>query len=125
MQPCYHNKAITTLEESPMTVTNNRLMLELEKFRREINREIINPMIPELCLEDLKPLLSMVAHTRGTYITELLEIAKLSPDSVPSADQIKQLKQCRETFDELVLAVNALETVIQRDYLDVRAKGKL
>lgn len=108
-----------------MTVTNNRLMLELEKFRREINREIINPMIPELCLEDLKSLLSMVAHTRGTYITELLEIANLSPDSVPSADQIKQLKQCRETFDELVMAVNALETVIQRDYLDVKAKGKL
>ncbi|KDE40362.1 MAG: hypothetical protein ACK4L8_01900 [Nitrincola lacisaponensis] len=107
-----------------MTVSNNRLMLELEKFRREINRAIINPMIPELSLEDLKPLLSMVAHSRAAYVTELLEIAKLSPDTVPSADQIKQLRQCRETFDELVKAVNALETVIQRDYLDVKSRDR-
>lgn len=107
-----------------MTVSNNRLMLELEKFRREINRAIINPMIPELSLEDLKPLLSMVAHSRAAYVTELLEIAKLSPDAVPSADQIKQLRQCRETFDELVKAVNALETVIQRDYLDVKPRDR-
>lgn len=107
-----------------MAVTNNRLLLELEKYRREINREIINPIIPELSLEDLKPLLSMVAHTRAAYISELLDIANLSPNSVPSADQIKQLRNCRETFDELVAAVNALETVIQRDYLDVKTSQR-
>lgn len=107
-----------------MAVSNNRLMLELEKVRREINRSIINPMIPEMVLEDLKPMLTMVAHARAAYVTELLEIAKLSPDSVPSNDQIKQLRQCRETYDELVRAVNALETVIQRDYLDVKTRDR-
>ncbi|KAA0876524.1 hypothetical protein [Nitrincola tapanii] len=107
-----------------MTVSNNRLLLELEKYRREINRSIINPAIPELSLEDLKPLLSMVAHTRAAYIRELLDIARISPDQVPSPDQIKQLRACRETFDELVAAVNALETVIQRDYLDVKTRER-
>ncbi len=107
-----------------MTMNNNRLMLELEKVRREINRAVINPMIPELSLDDLKPMLTMVAHARAAYVSELLEIAKLSPDTAPSNDQVKQLRQCRETFDELVSAVNALETVIQRDYLDVKATGR-
>jgi len=104
-----------------MAVTNNRLLLELEKYRREINRTIINPIIPELSLTDLKPLLTMVAHARAAYISELLSIANSSADSVPSADQVKQLRARRETFDELVTAVNALETVIQRDYLDVKS----
>lgn len=107
-----------------MPINNNRLMLELEKVRREINRSIINPIIPELSLEDLKPILTMVAHARAAYVTELFEISKLSSDAAPSNDQIKQLRQCRETFDELVAAVNALETVIQRDYLDVKSRER-
>ncbi|MBV1786714.1 hypothetical protein KQ940_01440 [Marinobacterium sp. D7] len=104
-----------------MPISNNRLLLELEKHRREINREIINPQFPELALTDLKPLLTMVAHARAAYVRELLDIANVSPNAVPSQDQINQLRRCRETFEELVTAANALETVIQRDYLDVKA----
>lgn len=103
-----------------MAIDNNRLLLELEKYRREINRAIINPQFPELKLEDLKPLLTMVAHARAAYVRELLDIAQVNSDRVPSHDQINQLRRCRETYDELVAATNALETVIQRDYLDVR-----
>lgn len=105
-----------------MPVENNRLLLELEKFRRDINRSVINPEIPELTLQDLKPALTMIAHTRATYLRELLDIARLSPDSGPSLDQVKHLKSCRETYEELVAAMNALETAIQRDYLDVRSE---
>ncbi|WP_151702506.1 hypothetical protein [Nitrincola alkalilacustris] len=105
-----------------MPVENNRLLLELEKFRRDINRSVINPEIPELTLQDLKPVLTMIAHTRADYLRELLDIARLSPDSGPSPDQVKHLKSCRETYEELVAAMNALETAIQRDYLDVRSE---
>lgn len=104
-----------------MPIDNNRLLLELEKYRREINRAIINPQIPELSLEDLKPVLTMVAHARAAYVLELLEIANVNTDQAPSRDQIQQLRQCRETYDELVAAANAMETVIQRDYLDVKS----
>ncbi|MBT00002.1 MAG: hypothetical protein CMI01_15170 [Oceanospirillaceae bacterium] len=104
-----------------MPINNNRLLLELEKTRREINRDIINPQFPELALEDLQPLLTMVAHARAAYVRELLDIASVCSDSGPSQDQIRQLRQCRETFEELVTATNALETVIQRDYLDVKS----
>lgn len=107
-----------------MPVENNRLLLELEKFRRDINRGVINPEMPELSLEDLKPVLTMIAHTRASYLRELIDIARLCPESGPSPDQIRHLKHCRDTYEELVAAMNALETAIQRDYLDVRpSKG--
>ncbi|MFC6672479.1 hypothetical protein [Marinobacterium aestuariivivens] len=106
-----------------MAMDNNRLLMQLEKLRREINREIINPRVPELALEDLRPMLTMVAEARADYLVELLELAKLADGKAPSPDQIRRLRHCRETFDELVAAANALETVIQRDYLDVRPAG--
>lgn len=106
-----------------MDMDNNRLLMQLDKYRREINREVINPEIPELAIEDLKPMLAMVAHARAQYVSELLEIAKLSSEGTPTPEQIRQLKACRETYDELVAAANALEAVIQRGYLDVKSNG--
>jgi len=103
-----------------MDMEHNRLLMQLDKYRREVNREVLNPAIPELALEDLKPMLGMVAEARAQYVSELLEVAKLSGNNLPTPEQIRQLKVCRETYDELVAAANALETVIQRGYLDVK-----
>lgn len=99
---------------------HNRLLLELEKRRREINREIINPRIPELCLDDIQPILRLVAHARMTYLRELFDIAEMC-EGLPSSEQVQRLREIRETFDELVAAANALETVVQRGYIDVRS----
>lgn len=104
-----------------MDMENNRLLMQLDKYRREVNREVLNPAIPELAIEDLKPMLGMVAQARTHYVSELLEIARVSGDNLPSPEQIRQLKVCRETYDELVAAANALEAVIQRGYLDVKS----
>lgn len=104
-----------------MTTDSNRLLLELEKYRREVNRDIINPQIPELALEDLKPVLTLVANARARYLVKLLEISEQTGDGDPAQEDIHELQHLRETFDTLVDAVNALETVIQRDYLDVRS----
>ncbi len=102
-----------------MTTDNNRLLLELEKFRREINREVINPQIPTLSLADLKPVLTLVANVRAKYVRTLFEVTERTQGETPSEADMDELKRCREEFDTLVSAVNALETVIQRDYLDV------
>lgn len=106
-----------------MPHSSNRLMLELEKVRREINRDIINPQFPLLGLEDLKPLLTMVAHARADYVKELHRLASESSQHSPSIDEIKNLRQYRETFEELVTATNALETIIQREYLDLKPRS--
>ena len=103
-----------------MTIDSNRLLLELEKLRREINRNVINPAIPELSIDALTPLLGMVAQSRKAYLRCLLDMAEQSAGAPPSEEQIIRLRAHRETYDELVSAVNALETAIQRDYLDVR-----
>ncbi len=104
-----------------MAIENNRMLMMLDKLRREVNREIINPDFPELSLDDLKPMLRMVAMARSTYVKELLTVADQAPNAIPTPEQMRQLKECRETFEELVAAANALETVIQRDYLDISA----
>ncbi|GGE56569.1 hypothetical protein GCM10007421_33930 [Halopseudomonas oceani] len=102
-----------------MAIDNNRLLLELEKQRREINRSIINPAIPQLSLEALTPLLTMVAQTRKDYLCGLLKMADICKGNPPNEEQISELRTLRQTYDELVTAANALETAIQRDYLDV------
>ncbi|MCL6417682.1 hypothetical protein MIB92_18630 [Aestuariirhabdus sp. Z084] len=102
-----------------MHTDSNRLLLELEKVRRDINREVINPAIKELSLDSLQPILKMVARARASYVQALFEIAG-DEGLDPSQEQIADLKRRRETFDELVAATNALETMVQRSYLDVK-----
>ncbi|RRJ84264.1 hypothetical protein [Aestuariirhabdus litorea] len=102
------------------TSDSNRLLLELEKKRRDINRAIINPRIDELSLDDLEPILSMVANARADYLCALFALTT-GDTGIPNEDQVEELRLRRQTFDELVSAVNALETVIQRGYLDVKA----
>ncbi len=103
----------------------NRLLLELENLRKSINRETINPRVPNhLEIKDLSPLISMVAEARANYIEALLKLAETTQGKAPEPAQLNQLRQYREIFEELVTAVNALETVIQREYLDVRSDKK-
>lgn len=102
-----------------MAYDNNRLLLELERIRRDVNREVINPEIPELSMADIEPIIRMVARVRLAYLREFLDIARLGGD-LPSSHQVEMLRELRLAYDELVAAANAMETAIQRGYLDVR-----
>ena len=97
----------------------SRLLLELEKLRRDINRETLNPPIPELTIEDLRPIITLAAQARLSYLEELFAIGSGAPD-FPSPDRIASLAKRREAYEELRAAVNALETAIDRGYLDVQ-----
>jgi len=96
----------------------NRLLLQFEKLVRDINREEINPNIPELKLEDLNPVVSMVAKARARYLKELFELASISAE--PGPEQIKKLQKFRECYEELSEGAKALEIAIERGYLDIR-----
>lgn len=100
-----------------MTIDNNRLLLQLEQTRRKINRGIINPEIKTLSVEDIKPIIEMVADARAEYVAELFSLAAVHDGKTP--DQVGRLRELRETFEELVAAANALETMIKRGYVDV------
>lgn len=97
---------------------SNRLLLELEKIRRDINREIMNPAIPELSVESMRPIITIAARARLSYLQALNDISKLAPE-MPTQEQISLLARRREAYEELRAAVNALETAIDRGYLDV------
>jgi len=102
-----------------MNQQNNRLLVELEHSMRTINREVINPEIQSLTLDDLRPMLSLVANARARYIKELFSLGTCAPDGRPTADQFDTLAQLRCEYDELASAAKALETAIQRGYLDI------
>ena len=97
----------------------SRLRLAFEQQMRHINRDTLNPMIKELSLADLEPVQRMVAEARGKYLKAVLEIASAADGHLPDDPQIKVLHQHRVRYDELMEAARALETAIQRGYLDI------
>jgi hypothetical protein len=101
-------------------LNNNRLLLEINSRIRELNRNIINPVIPELALDDLGPVLKLVAMARAAYLKELFDLAGIVGDQIPSHGQVTQLNHLRNTYEELVTGVQALESAIERGYLDVQ-----
>lgn len=97
----------------------NRLIMELDEHRRVINREKINPTLAEVEMDTLSPVVNVCAKARAAYIECFMNIAQ-SDDASCTDEQIEQLRQRRLAYDELVSAANALETVIKRDYVDVK-----
>jgi len=103
-------------------INNNRLLLEISKQVREINRNTINPEIPELRQNDLNPIITLVAKARAAYVKEVFDLSNMNEEdnSMPSSDQIRHLRNLRESYDELLNAAHAVETAIERGYLDVQ-----
>ena len=100
-----------------MSHNARRLLLELEQKRREINRNTINPEIRELTLQELEPIVSAVAQVRAAYVQSLFDLVE-QRDGLPAPEDIDRLRARRCAFDEMVAAVNALETMIERGYVD-------
>lgn len=104
---------------SGQDIVRSRLKLRLDKTIRELNQEIINPEIPEVKLEDLEPVLRLVARARAAYLKELFAVTQAAGAALPSEDQIKRMRDARDTYEELLKASQALEAAIDRGYLDV------
>ncbi len=101
----------------------NRLLMALERSMREINREVINPEIPALTIDDLRPVLHLVAKARASYLKALLNLGTRVDDAQAAAGELDELAKLRREYEELASAAKALETAIQRGYLDIRVDG--
>lgn len=104
-----------------MSVDVKRLLLEYERAMRDTNKAIINPQIAVLKVSDLEPVLAMVARARAAYLKSLFELADVCPSGLPDESQVAELKTRRDAYDELLKASQALQTAIERGYLDVGA----
>ncbi|GAB0148906.1 MULTISPECIES: hypothetical protein [Marichromatium] len=101
---------------------NSRLLLEIDAAIREINRRHINPAISALTLSDLNPVIEMVARARASYLQALFEIATKSNGELPGKEAVARLHALRMRYEELVKGMQALETAVEREYLDVRKR---
>lgn len=106
-------------QRDPMNQDINRLLMELERNMRSINRELINPEIKELTVDDVRPVLYLVAHARARYLKALFDLGAGVVDGMPTDAQFDELRKLRVEFEELVSGAKALETAIQRGYIDV------
>jgi hypothetical protein len=102
-----------------MNQDTNRLLLELERTMRSTNREVINPQIKELTVDDMRPVLNLVAHARARYLKALFDLGAGVEDGRPSDAQFDALRRLRGEYEELVSGAEALETAIHRGYIDV------
>lgn len=100
----------------------NRLMMQFNQLLRTANREHINPLIEELNVDGLKPLVRLVARSRARYLEYVYELSKKydNKEEYPSADELKKLKILRTRYEELSSGSQAFETSIQRGYLDLK-----
>lgn len=105
-----------------MPSANRRLSVELDRALSLINREVMNPILPELTVNDIKPIMQMVAHARAEYLKELCDVSEKNQGETPSLEHVKRLRLKREIFEELVAAYQALDTAIERGYIDVEAE---
>ena len=51
-----------------MKAPQNRFLLELDKLRRDVNREILQPRIDSVNIERFRPIITAVAHARADYV---------------------------------------------------------
>jgi hypothetical protein len=100
-------------------IEHNRLLLQVDKRIREINRDVLNPAIKELTLTDLEPVMELVARTRAAYLKELFAVTEMVGNGLPSPEQLRQLASYRLMYEELQKGAQALDTALERGYLDV------
>lgn len=104
---------------STESLQHNRLLMELNRAIQTVNREIINPLLPELTLDGMTPVMSLVARARGEYLKTLFTVTDSAGEGLPSPEDTSRLKQKREAYEELLEGAKALEIAIERGYLDV------
>ena len=97
-----------------------QLMMRFSHAVRAGNRAIINAMIPEISLDDLAPVIALLARIRGGYLRQLLEITEGAGEGLPRAEEIEKLSQLRSTYEEMSTATQALEVALERGYLDIK-----
>lgn len=95
-----------------------RALMVMHDLLREINRETIHGIVPNMDAQRLKPFFTMVARARALYIKKLIDLPAGKSD-MPTEAQVKELNLLRRSYDELIHGAQMIETAIERGYIDV------
>lgn len=101
----------------------NRLMMQFDDELKKSNRLHINPLIDEMSIEGMQPIVELVARCRGAYLEKLYSLCQKyeGSENFPSAEELDELAHFRQRFVELADGAKSFETAIQRGYMDVKA----
>lgn len=89
----------------------------VEQAVHDTNHEVIHAVLPRLDKGTFMQMARAVAQLRVKYIAATA--AALAHGEAPTAQQITQLKQMREAFEESRTGFDALKRAISRGYVDV------
>jgi hypothetical protein len=95
-----------------------RARMQMHDILREINRETIHDLVPNVSVTELKPYFKLVAKARGLYIKSLVDLAHKT-DDLPAEGQVRELNLLRRSYDELIHGAQMIETAIERGYIDI------
>jgi hypothetical protein len=80
---------------------------------------MINTKFKNLTIKNIKPPINQAVRARADNLKEQFDVTSEFPDALPPAERIGKVRDYRVRYEELIAASQALETVIQRKYLDV------
>ncbi len=102
----------------------NRILMQFEQLLRTVNREQINGKFEKLSIEDLKPIVDVVARARASYLKHLHDLCKKyeGTDKLPSTEELCELSELRSRFSDLADGAKSLKISIERGYMDVKVK---
>lgn len=89
---------------------------QLDHTIHATNREVIHAVLPRLDKATFAKMARTVANLRIKYVAAAVQLAGQEPFS---PQQVAQLKQLREQFDEAKSAFDAVKRVIIRGYVDL------
>ena len=100
----------------------NRSLLHFEHHLRQANRTYINPVIENLSVGGLSPIIDLVARSRARYLKQVYELCKKyeNTDAFPTKEELETLRVIRACFLDLVDGSKSFEISIQRGYLDLK-----
>jgi len=101
-------------------LTSRKFTIRLEDAIRAANREIIDPMLPEVDIDTVLPISVMVAKLRGRYLSEAFKLTEGLEAGFPSTAEIDKLKSYRVAYEESLAVFKALEHAIERGYVSVK-----
>jgi hypothetical protein len=101
-------------------IQNQKFTKVLENAIREVNHEVISPVLGPLSVEDILPIAVTVSKLRMRYLREAFDMVKHQSDGYLTQDEAARLRQYREVYEEALAAYRALEHAINRGYISIK-----
>lgn len=96
-----------------------RFFQELEQGMRDINREHIHALIPEITRKTVLSLEVSVARLRARYLAAACALDPDAKGDHPDPVDVQKLRDRREAYEEVRKAHEALLYAVERRYVDV------